>query len=168
MTSEIKLAAICTAGLVAVSGMIFAEKVLEMRKAERIEMTNANNAIEKAKLEATYPPEYWLAKKAAEEANVEEEKAKIEATKQLELDKRDREDAEKAARREYEKNAPAEYWEQKRIAEEEKTKRDRARLQFEAEQEAARQHRQAIAEGAKVVDRALKNNFGYSTGYFGI
>lgn len=114
--------------------------------------------------EATFPPEYWTAKAAEYEASVRKHQIDIQSEERLKIDQRNREDAEKQAIREFEKDAPAEYWEQKRLAEEEKTKRkqiqveeERSRRLDEREREIARRNAQAIEAGAKSLERAIRH-----------
>jgi large subunit ribosomal protein L19 len=117
-----------------------------------------------------YTDEQIAAKKAAQEAAEAEADAKvrqasIESEERLKLDARNREEAEKKALREFEKNAPAEYWEQKRIEEEQKTKREADKRRYEAEQEAAKLHNRAIEESAKAAERALKRSLSSYSAY---
>ena len=70
--------------------------------------------IEHDKIVGSYPPEYW-----------EKEKTRIESSERLTIDKRNREDQKIKDKLEFEKNAPKEYWDQKRFAEEEETRRQR-------------------------------------------
>lgn len=114
--------------------------------------------LKKAELEASYPPEYWLSKQAIAEAEAEINRAKIESDERLALDSRNRKDAEKAALREFEKNAPAEYWEQKRIESEEQTKRELNKQRYNSEQVIAKQHQQAIEQGLRATERVLLSN----------
>ena len=169
MTSEVKIFAICACGIAAVIGCISLNDILEKR--QELKELEAKNALEleKAKLEGTYPPEYWTAKAAEAEANAKVRQASIESEERLKLDARDREKAEKEALREFEKNAPAEYWEQKRIEEEEKTKRELNKQRYESEKLVAESHNEALKESARIAARAaertLKQGFDYSTGF---
>ncbi len=120
------------------------------------EKKKADAEIEKAKIQKEYPAEYWQAKEAKAKADAEVKKAKIESDERLELDRRNRQDEEMARKREFEKNAPAEYWEQQRIAEEEKTKRELNRQRYQAEMETAKQHREAIKAGIDAAEKAVR------------
>jgi len=95
MTSEVKLFAICACGVAAVVGCVTLNDILEKR--QELKELEAKNALEleKAKLEGTYPPEYWTAKAAEAEANAKVRQASIESEERLKLDARDREKAEK-------------------------------------------------------------------------
>ena len=120
-----------------------------------------------AEIKATYPPEYWKAKEAEVNAEVDIKKAKIESDERLLIDKRKREENEIACRRNFERNAPAEYWEQKRVAEEERTKRELNRQRYKAEVETAKQHKQAIESGIRATERfgaELRRNQKYPNG----
>lgn len=116
--------------------------------------------IKRAEIEGQYPPEYWKAKEAEAKADAEVKKAKIESQERLEIDRRERQEAEVARKREYEMNAPTEYWEQKKVEEQEKTKRELNRQRYNAEMEAAKQHKEAIESGIRATERAIKSNFG--------
>ena len=115
--------------------------------------------IKKAEIEGQYPPEYWAAKEAESKANAEIEKAKIESDERLVIDLRNRDENERAKKREFEMNAPSEYWEQKKVEEEEITKRRANDQRYKAEVEAAKQHQQTIESGIRAAERAVRNNF---------
>lgn len=115
----------------------------------------AEAEVEKARIQKEYPAEYWKAKEAEAKADAEVKKAKIESEERLEIDRRTRNDEEVAQRRAFEKDAPAEYWEQQRIAEEEKTKRELNRQRYQAEMETARQHKEAIKAGIRAAEKAV-------------
>ena len=138
-----------------------------IRRKQDLQKKLADNDLElkKAELESTYPPEYWTAKAAQAEADAEIRKASIESEERLKIDARNREEEEKKAIREFEKNAPAEYWEQKRIEEEQKTKRESEKYRCEAEQEAAKLHNKTIEEYSKAAERALKRSLGSYSEY---
>lgn len=94
---------------------------------------------------------------------MELEKAKIESDKALEIDKRNREDARKAAIREFEKDAPESYWEHKRFQETEITKREQLRMDNErakrmmnSERDIARRNAEAFETGARAIERAVR------------
>ncbi len=82
-------------------------------------------------IEKDYPPEYWLAKKAAEEASIKKHEIDVASRERLSLDKREREDKARQERTSFELNAPPEYWESKKVAEQEKTRRELNRMQSE-------------------------------------
>ena len=138
-----------------------------IRRRQDLQKKLADNELElkKAELEGTYPPEYWTAKAAQAEVDAMVRRASIESEERLKLDARNREDAEKEAIRKFEQNAPAEYWEQKRIEEEQKTKRESDQRRYEAEKEAAKLHNKAIEESAKAAERAIKRSLGSYSGY---
>jgi len=81
--------------------------------------------IKKIDAEKEMPAEYWIAKKADTEAQVERYRIDVESRERLILDKRERDDAEKIRQREFELNAPQEYWDSKALEEREKTARER-------------------------------------------
>lgn len=161
MTSEIKALAFCAT--VAGGILIFFgfNNYIEAKNELKEHADDIAYKLKKAELEASYPPEYWTAKAAEAEADAKVRQAKIESDERLKLDLRAREQAEKEAQRKYEQNAPAEYWQQKRVEQEEQTKRERDRLQYESEQEIAKQHRDAIKQGTRAVERALERQFIY-------
>lgn len=115
--------------------------------------------------ETKLPPEYWEAKKAEAQANAEVEKAKIESDERLVKDQRDRLDAEAAATREFEKSAPPEYWEQKRIQEEEETKRQLNEQRYRLEKDISKEHSETLEKLAKMTERTIKSAVN-SNGYF--
>lgn len=75
--------------------------------------------------ETQMPPEYWIAKKAETEAEIEKYRISEESRERLIIDQRERTDVEKARKREFEMNAPKEYWDSIAIAEREKTNREK-------------------------------------------
>ena len=159
MTNENKTIAIAAIGICAFIAIpIVAHQVSAKR--------NADVELKKAELEAGYPPEYWQAKKAEAEAKAEVKKAKIESDERLELDRRERHQVEIADKRAFEKNAPAEYWEQKKIEAEEQTKRELNMQRYNAEQEMARQHNELLQKGFTATARALRqqanDNYGFN------
>lgn len=119
-------------------------------------------------MEVDFPPEYWTAKAAEHEASVKKHEIDIKSQELLKIDQRNREDAERKAIREFEKDAPAEYWEQKRIKQEEETKRrqiqadeERARRLDERERDIARKNADAIEKAAKTAERIARSaNYG--------
>ena len=120
-------------------------------------------------MEVDLPPEYWTAKAAEHEASIKKHEIDIQSQERLCLDKRNRDDAERQAIREFEKDAPAEYWEQKRIKQEEETKRKqieadeaRARRLDERERDIARKNAAAIEQAAKTAERIARST-SYST-----
>ncbi len=115
-------------------------------------------------MEVDLPPEYWTAKAAEHEASVRKHEIDIQSQERLKIDQRNREDAERQAIREFEKDAPAEYWEQKRIKQEEETKRrqiqadeERARRLDERERDIARKNAAAIENAAKTAERIARS-----------
>lgn len=165
MSGEAKLVILVGVAIGAVIGGFTIDDYIRRRQDLQKKLADNELELKKAELEGTYPPEYWSAKAAKAEADAIARKAQIESDERLELDARDRKAAEQAALREFEKSAPAEYWEQKRIEEEQKTKREADRRRFEAEQEAAKLHNKAIEESAKAAERALKRSLGSYSGY---
>lgn len=129
-----------------------------IKSVKEVHENDANRQLdlEKTKIQATYPPEYWNAKAAESAANAEIEKTRIERDERLVIDSRVRDSAEKEARRQFEMNAPEEYWAQKRIEEQERTKREADKLRYQAEEEAARQHRKAVEESARIAEKTIK------------
>lgn len=122
--------------------------------------------VKKTEAEATLPPEYWQARVAEAKASIEKHRIDSESKERLTLDLRDREALEQANRREFEKSAPPEYWEHKKIAEEEATKRrieklhvdadrDRERDRLDAEKAIAKSKSDAIKDSAKMVSKAI-------------
>ncbi len=165
ISSELKAALIFGGIVVAgVAYVVTENKRNDYKKA--IKLAEAKQAeLDKAEKEAEFPPEYWAAKEAKTRADAEIRKAEIESKEHLEMDKRNREDVEKAAIREFEKDAPDSYWEHKRYKESEKTKRvqinadeARARRLADAERDIARRNAQALEVGAKSLERAIRNN----------
>ena len=53
-------------------------------------LINKVGEVQKTKALASMPPEYWLAKKAEEEASVEKRRLNLETVERLDLDLRDR------------------------------------------------------------------------------
>lgn len=158
MTSEMKILALGFAALGTLIAAPIISKQIDNHRQAKLEL-------EKAKLESTYPPEYWAAKAAEAEAHAKEEQARIESEERLKIDERNRIALKEQNIREFEKNAPAEYWEQKRVEEEEKTKRALNKQRYDAEREASEQHRRALESAAKAAERAIRRNIGYSTSF---
>ena len=165
MSGEAKLAILFGVAIGAVVGGFAIDDYI--RRHQDLQKKLADNELElkKAELEGTYPPEYWTAKAAKAEADAKVRQASIESEERLKIDARNRKDVEQAALREFEKSAPAEYWEQKRIEEEQKTKREADQRRYEAEREAAKLHNKAIEESAKAAERAIKRSLGSYSGY---
>lgn len=172
INSNIKIA-IALAGCVLVIGTpvviheIDKKREKDIRERESIRKTEAE--IEIAKIEGTYPPEYWVAKKTKAEREADVKKAQIESDEHLVLDARNREDAEREAIRIFEKDAPEEYWNQKRIEAEEytkqlkiemeqKTQQELNRQRFESEKAIAKQHSDAINAGIYATEQLLRRN----------
>ena len=165
MTGEAKLLIFIGVGVAVVLGGIEVDDYIRRRQELQKKLADNELELKKAELRGTYPPEYWTAKAAEAEADAKVRQASIESEERLKLDARNREEAEKKALREFEKNAPAEYWEQKRIEEEQKTKREADKRRYEAEQEAAKLHNRAIEESAKAAERAIKRSLGSYSAY---
>ena len=165
MTGEAKLLIFIGVGVAVVLGGIEVDDYIRRRQELQKKLADNELELKKAELRGSYPPEYWTAKAAEAEADAKVRQASIESEERLKLDARNREEAEKKALREFEKNAPAEYWEQKRIEEEQKTKREADKRRYEAEQEAAKLHNRAIEESAKAAERAIKRSLGSYSAY---
>jgi len=165
MSGEAKLAIIFGVAIGTVIGGFAIDDYIRRRQDLQKKLADNELELKKAELEGTYPPEYWTAKAAKAEADAKVRQASIESEERLKLDARNREEAEKEALRKFEQNAPAEYWEQKRIEEEEKTKREADQRRYDAEREAAKLHNKAIEESAKAAERAIKRSFGSYSGY---
>lgn len=165
MTSEAKVIVFCGVCISVVLGGYVFEDYLNRKQELQKKLADNDLELKKAELEGTYPPEYWTAKAAEAEANAKIEQARIESQERLRIDERNRKTAELEAIREFEKSAPPEYWEQKRVEEEQKTKREADQRRYEAEKEAAKLHNKAIEESAKAAERAIKRSFGSYSGY---
>ncbi len=166
MTSEIKFILGGVAIIAGAWAFVECNKTIQQRRISEIEL-------EKIKEEANYPASYWEAKKAEAEADAKKHELDVQSNERLELDKRDRADEEAKRLREFEKDAPKEYWHQKEIDAAEETKREKYRLdceskeriaakEFNAKEEIARYNRDAIKEGAKAAERAISRKFGYN------
>ena len=168
MTNELKVSLIALTGIGAICATMIFSRSMTAKQEEKKHELDRQTELEIAQIKKSYPPEYWTAQAAEAAANAEVKKARIESDERLELDRRTREDAEIIRKREFEKNAPAEYWEQKRIEEEEKTKREADKRRYEAELEATKLHSKALEESAKVAERAIRNSVGISKNYNGL
>lgn len=157
LSQEIKL--VIVGSTILFGGILLANQVSERRNAQltlqKAEIEHKTQ-IEKAQLESTYPPEYWLAKKE-----------EVESKERLEKDKRDRADVEKERIREFEKTAPESYWAQKRFEEEEKTRREQMRLDERRRQRLENDERdltnkrlKMLRDGRDILDSVVRN-----TGY---
>jgi len=145
--------------------LIFSRKMTEDAYTKEKELKYQTD-LEIARIKKSYPPEYWNAKAAEAASKADVEKARIESKERLELDQRARKDAEIIRKREFEKNAPTEYWEQKRIEEEEKTKREADKRRYEAELETTKLHSKALEESAaKMAEQVIKNTLNTPTRY---
>lgn len=113
--------------------------------------------VKKIEQQAKLPPEYWTAKVEEAKASVKKHQMDVESNERMTLDRRNREDAERTAKLEYEKNAPKEYWEHKRIMEEEKTKRDTEHERIRSEERLARKQAETIRDSARYISSALSN-----------
>ncbi len=93
------------------------------------------------------PDSYWEAEKVKAESSVKKHEMDLAYKERLELDKRQREADELAAKHAFELAAPPEYWEsmakQVKAKEQAKTERENARRQAEAIAKAAHEFRQA-------------------------
>ena len=153
---------------------------MDKKRRDQLEDANKQRQAEKeikiAEIQSTYPPEYWVAEKAKTDAKAAEVQARIESEERLEMDKRDRETSEAAALREFEKDAPESYWVQKKleaeertkqvkIQEEQKTQQELNRQRFESEKAVAKAHSDALKEGARIAERAIRRDFGSYSGY---
>jgi hypothetical protein len=133
-----KSAIIMLAGIGILAASAVVEKAVKLKHdAEQAEL-DRQAELEKARIVLSYPAEYWQAQTAEAEAKAEVEKAKIESDERLTIDARERQTATYIRQEEFEKNAPAEYWQAKRAAEEEQTKREAEKLRHEAELAKAR------------------------------
>lgn len=153
-SNETKVLMALFGGIALLGGIFITADYISKKQKNELEL-------KKAELEASYPPEYWVAQQAKAEADAKTAQAKIESDERLKVDERERMDAEQARKRAFEKDAPAEYWEQKRIEEEEKTKRDLNRQRYESEKAIAQQHSELIREGAKAADRIARYGSSY-------
>ncbi|MBO7451089.1 MAG: hypothetical protein J6U54_12060 [Clostridiales bacterium] len=171
MTNEFKLilaiSGIVTAGV----AYIFTENQRNITKQENAKRETKRLELYKVEKEAALPPEYWSAKEAATNAELETNKAKLDTEYRLEIDKRNRADEKEKAIREFEKDAPESYWNHKRLQEEEKTKREQLRIEDEkskrmakTEYDIAERNAKAIENGAKTIERVVRNNQLYGSG----
>ena len=139
----------------------------DIRERESIRKSEAE--IERAKIEGTYPPEYWIAKKTKAECEANIKKAQIESDERLVIDARDREKAEREAIRAFEKDAPEEYWNQKKIEAEEYTKQVQIEAEqktqqqlnhqrYETEKAMTKQHADAMRAGLYATEKLLRQN----------
>ena len=147
--------------------LIFSKKMTEDTYTKEKELKYQTD-LEIARIKKSYPPEYWNAKAAEAAAKADVEKARIESKERLEIDQRKREEGERARQMAFEKDAPAEYWEQKRIEETEKTKRREMELEDarrkrieEQERYIAQRHAEAFEKGAKSIERAVRSSCNY-------
>lgn len=92
---------------------------------------NAKEKTKQMQMEIDYPPEYWVAKQAEIEHDIRKHEIDISSKERLAMDKRDREDMARRERIAFEQNAPDGYWESKKVAEQEKTRREMNRQQVE-------------------------------------
>ena len=158
MTNELKVSLIALTGIGAICATMIFNRSMAAKQEEKKYENDRQTKIEIAQIKKSYPPEYWTAQAAEAAAKAEIEKARIESRERLELDQRRRADVEIANKREFEKSAPAEYWKQKRIEEEEKTKRDADKRRYEAELEATKLHSKALEESAaKMAEQVIKS-----------
>lgn len=118
---------------------------------------NKRNDLKLAKIEAEYSPEYWEAKKAEAEASVAKHRLEVEAEERLKIDQRVRNDERAKAIREFEKDAPAEYWENKRIEQEEETRRFQMRQEAKNRYQLTDRRARALENSSRSLERTLKN-----------
>ena len=163
-SSEIKIVAGIGVACVGIIAYAYVKKQdLKTKEAENL-VKAKQIEFDKMEQETKLPPEYWTAKKAESEASVEKYRIDKESSERLTIDSRDRKAAEDQAKREFEKDAPPEYWAHKKVEEEEKTRRhqmdlDDARLnrQAQTERAIAAKNAEALASGAKSLERAITN-----------
>lgn len=95
------------------------------------------------------PDSYWEAEKAKAEAEVKMHEMDVASDERLLLDERERKAKAAAARLEFQKAAPAEYWDylarEKEAQERGKTERENAAAQAKAIENAARDIRKAVS-----------------------
>jgi hypothetical protein len=167
MTQEIKLALIGSTTIAAILGAYIVSNQLDKRRVMKEQQAQreleAQTKLKQAEIEGTYPPEYWVAKKAEAEADAQVRQASIESEERLKIDQRNREDADRKAQREFEKDAPESYWAHKRFIEEEETKRrqleiddQRRRRLEEQERDIAAKQVRSLEEGTKALEKALR------------
>lgn len=111
----------------------------------------------RAQIEATYPSEYWVSKAEAEKASVEKHRIEVESQERLTIDARNRQSAKETSIRDFEKNAPAEYWAHKKIEEEEKTRRHQMDLDDARRKEQLKLEREAAKRTADALDRHMRS-----------
>jgi len=167
MTQELKLALIGGTTLIGIVSAFVISKQLDERRNVKTQQEQkrieAETKIKKAEIEGTYPPEYWVAKKAEAEADAKVREARIESEERLKIDQRNRDEQERKAIREFEKDAPESYWQHKRLEEEEKTKRkqleidDRRRQRLEEqERDIAKKQVKSLEESTKTLEKMLR------------
>lgn len=129
--------AVVSAAIGAVAGIFATRRYDKVKKAE-LELATA-------KVQAEYPPEYWTAKAEEAKAELEIQRITTESSERLTLDERNRVAEKLKAQREFEKSAPPEYWAQKKVEEEERSRRHQMDLddarrkdQLKIEREAAK------------------------------
>ncbi len=128
----------------------------------------------KLELETKFPKEYWDARREEARASIEKKRIEEETKERLELDKRNREDECRKEQLEFEKNAPKEYWEAKKIEAQERTKqvqikekeiteRDMTRRKFSADRYTAKANSDAIVNSARQIGYAIRglNSLGF-------
>ena len=123
---------------------------------------NSRNRVRQTQLELQYPKEYWLAKKAEEEANIEKHRIDVESQERLTLDSRKRNDLKIANQLAFEKDAPKEYWEYKKSQEIEQNRLNIERERLKSEERISKAHNDTIRKSAESVERAVKNIQFYS------
>ena len=170
-TSQFKIAAGFAVACIGICAYSYLKK--EDLKTKKAEFEAKQKQIELDILEeqTKFPPEYWAAKQAETEASVKKHEVDVASQERLEIDARTRRDAEAKAKREFEKDAPESYWAQKKVEEEERTRRhqmdlddQRMRRQAEADRDIAKRNAEALESSAKTIERAIRRangDYGY-------
>lgn len=162
-TSQLKIAAGFTIACIGICIYSYLKK--EDLKTKKAEFEARQKQIELDILEeqTKFPPEYWTAKQVETTASAKKYEIDVASKERLEIDARDRRDAEAAAKREFEKDAPEAYWAQKKVEEEERTRRHqmdlddhRMRRQAEADRDIAKRNAEALESSAKAIERAIR------------
>jgi len=163
ISSEVKI----VAGIgTVVFGMFIIHIYEEFQKQKRImadKQRTREHELQLRETEVALPPEYWTAKAAEHEASVKKHEIDIQSQERLKIDQRNREDAERQAIREFEKDAPESYWQHKRFQEEELTKRKQLEIEDQRRRRLEEQERditakqvRSLEEGTKALEKALR------------
>jgi len=138
------------------AGIIASFTYLRKQKIDR------DSEVEKLKVEASYPPEYWIAKQEEAKANCDIRKAEIDSSAKLKIHERNLEDGKIKERMKFEKDAPPEYWAYKETEEKERSRRHqmdldnaRSKERDRIDRDIARRNAQAMETGAKSLERAV-------------